>query len=76
MIFLCHFFACVFLAIGKSDPQNSWLSHVDKYSSHCDYDSNNQMSNCSLSQEYAFSFYWSLATTSSVGYGDITPYNE
>jgi len=61
VIFL-HVSSCLFIMIGKSgvDGDPSWLDKYDDYGD---------------AETFILSTYWVLTTTSTVGYGDISPTN-
>lgn len=65
IIYLNHILACIFYLIGdleRSEGRVSWLSHPDLES---------QGDNMSLA--YLYAFYYSLMTTTTIGYGDVHP---
>lgn len=57
VLFMCHWFACIYHYLGEKDT-NSWLSE----------DGSVNESNMFL---YFRSFYWSLYTVTTIGYGSI-----
>jgi hypothetical protein len=61
VIFL-HVSSCLFIMIGKSnaDGDPSWLDDYEDYGD---------------AETFILSTYWVLTTTSTVGYGDISPTN-
>ena len=65
IIYLNHVLACIFYLIGdyeRGEGRISWLDHESL---------ENQRSNLPLA--YLYAFYFSLMTTTTIGYGDVHP---
>jgi len=63
VVYLNHLLACIFYLIGDSEfkaGRKSWLEMDQLYTQ-------------GPSIGYLYAFYWSLMTTTTIGYGDITP---
>lgn len=60
MVVFTHFFACAWHFITKLEiVDNSWLYHGGQQDE-------------SYARQYLFALYWSLATVSTIAYGDIS----
>merc|ERR1719446_1523917 len=79
MIYLAHFHACVWHAIGSSKEgwedldsvDKNWISELQANEEGFARGSRND----SVSDRYVASLYWAITTMSTVGYGDIIPCN-
>jgi len=88
LLFVCHLFACIWGLQASFDPLASWLG-IKGYcvpynatqdgpcpsNARCDEDEAWQCE--SAGAQYLYSLYWSIATVTSIGYGDVvaTPLN-
>lgn len=77
IVYLTHFFACIFFATGMYtlnhylNPDeglyiNSWLTYQGNFG---------QIEYYGWTYRYILSTYWAFATLTTVAYGDITPMN-
>jgi hypothetical protein len=64
IVFLTHLIACIWYRIGSDETKlETWIRKIN-------------IQEKSWTAKYIYSLYWSLTTTATVGYGDITPQNE
>ena len=66
-VLAAHWFACIFwkIAILEDDSgEDSWVSLLAPFP---------EMFNGSIAEQYSLSMYWSMATISTLGYGDVRP---
>lgn len=68
LLLVCHWIACLWWYIGKSESIKGDYSWVDK--AHLLGD------NVTTMDRYVHCIYWSLTTLTTVGYGDITPVTQ
>ncbi|KAE9052157.1 hypothetical protein PR001_g784 [Phytophthora rubi] len=68
MLFIAHLVACLWYAVGRVDPTESWLTALagDPAGHVTDTDS----------LQYVRSVYWAIVTMTSIGYGDIVGHNN
>ena len=81
LVFVCHLFACVWGLQASFDPMNSWLGPGGNNMCVAWDDTtpcpggqvcNNEGYSCARpGQQYLYSLYWSIATVTSIGYGDV-----
>jgi len=82
LIFLCHLFACVWGLQASFDPMNSWLGPGGNEmcvawdeTTPCPAGQicNEEGYSCAPpGAQYTRSFYWAVATVTSIGYGDVS----
>jgi hypothetical protein len=60
MVYLCHFFATCFYGLGLLEKENSWIYSYG-------------LTERIIYEKYLYSFYFTLTTMVTVGYGDFTP---
>ena len=85
LIFICHLFACVWGLQASFDPLNKWPGEKQFCVAHADSDGPcpdgmscvDSVACMAPSKMYVYSLYWSIATVTSIGYGDVaaTPFN-
>lgn len=63
-VFCVHIISCLWFFIGRYGPENafSWIESLS-------------IENNSLLSRYIYSFYWTIATMATTGYGDVVAYN-
>lgn len=63
-VFCVHIISCLWFFIGRYGPDDSfsWIESIS-------------IENNSLFNRYIYSFYWTIATMATTGYGDIVAYN-
>ncbi|KAL4448668.1 hypothetical protein ABPG74_012757 [Tetrahymena malaccensis] len=80
VLFVGHFFACLFLGLAKLEEAYdftnvTWIQH---YSSQQQTQKNEDvlLVNGTVFSKYIYSFYWSVTTMTTTGYGDIAASNN
>ncbi|EAS02717.2 cation channel family protein (macronuclear) [Tetrahymena thermophila SB210] len=80
VLFVGHFFACLFLGLAKLEEvynftNVTWIQH---YSSQQQSQKNQDadLMNGTVFSKYIYSFYWSVTTMTTTGYGDIAASNN
>ena len=61
--FIDHWIACIFYAIGASELESEPLNWITQ----------SGIADAGVWDKYFTSLYWALTTTTTVGYGDISP---
>lgn len=70
---LCHIVACAFFLLDVSLIEANWYPLQEHWLISAQAMQN--LYSASLSEQYLYSFYFSISTLSSLAYGDITPLN-
>ncbi|KAL4498459.1 hypothetical protein ABPG72_013265 [Tetrahymena utriculariae] len=80
VLFVGHFFACLFLGLAELEEvydftSVTWIQH---YSSSQQAQKNEDvlLTNSTVFSKYIYSFYWSVTTMTTTGYGDIAASNN